>query len=596
MEIRQTNPSIPSSDMEKGSIEKDNGSNSSRPSTATSLALTLLNADSPIIYHYLTFATPLPSPTTTSLSSTDSPPPEPNLSKFQDPFTWSPMRKRLTVWLSCLATLFTAYNAGSYSPPMSAMASEYGVSDFAMLTGITSFCIGFAIMPMVLAPFSELQGRYPVFVWAGVFFEAFQIACALAPNLASMIIFRFVVGCGSSVFSSMVGGVISDLYHSHERNTSMALFSGGALFGTGLGPIVAGVITQHLQWRWVFWVQSITNGLLILAIIVFFKESRGSVLLSRKAAALNKWYEEREAAGFVGVEMPNPDGEGAIAQRIRWKVKTDEERETVVKMIQISVWRPIHLLFTEPVVFFFSLWVSFAWAVLYMTFASLPLIFSVSHSFNTEQCGAVFTAMCIGAAIATYLAIAQEPYSARLGHFLGRFTGRHKRHDAPVLTETTETRVETGEKGDEEEVTVPVKKPYDPEIRLYFSCFHSFLLPLGLFILGGTQFSHIPWVIPCIGISLATMGIYSVYLATFNYLADVYHRYASSALAAQSFCRNVMGAVFPLISGPMFRNLGFAQAASVLGAIGVVLTAVPWVLVAYGPMIRARSKFASEQM
>lgn len=92
------------------------------------------------------------------------------------------------------------------------------------------------------------------------------------------------------------------------------------------------------------------------------------------------------------------------------------------------------------------------------------------------------------------------------------------------------------------------------------------------------------------------MGIYSVYLATFNYLADVYHRYASSALAAQSFCRNVMGAVFPLISGPMFKRLGFAEAASVLGAIGVVLTAVPWVLVAYGPVIRARSKFASEML
>lgn len=221
------------------------------------------------------------------------------------------------------------------------MAKEYEVSDFAMLTGITSFCLGFAIMPMVLAPFSELQGRYPVFVWAGVFFEAFQIACALAPNLWTMILFRFVVGAGSSVFSSMVGGVISDLYHSHERNTAMALFSGGALFGTGLGPTVSGVIAQHLPWRWVFWIQSISSGLLILAIIVFLKESRGSVLLSRKAKALNAWYEEREAAGYVGVEMPNPGDEGVVTQRIRWKVKTDEERETVAKMIQVSVWRPI---------------------------------------------------------------------------------------------------------------------------------------------------------------------------------------------------------------------------------------------------------------
>lgn len=41
-------------------------------------------------------------------------------------------------------------------------------------------------------------------------------------------------------------------------------------------------------------------------------------------------------------------------------------------------------------------------------------------------------------------------------------------------------------------------------------------------------------------------GIFSIYLAVFNYLADSYHRYASSALAAQSFSRNMLAGAFPL--------------------------------------------------
>ena len=48
------------------------------------------------------------------------------------------------------------------------------------------------------------------------------------------------------------------------------------------------------------------------------------------------------------------------------------------------------LLFTEPVVFFFSLWISFSWAVLYMFFTGIPLVFSVSHGFDIQQSGAVF--------------------------------------------------------------------------------------------------------------------------------------------------------------------------------------------------------------
>ncbi|KFY19175.1 hypothetical protein V491_04561, partial [Pseudogymnoascus sp. VKM F-3775] len=259
------------------------------------------------------------------------------------PLLWSPLRKRIAVYLGSAATFVAAYNAGSYAPPAAEMVREFAASEVAVLTGITSFCVGFAVTPMVLAPLSEIQGRYPVFVGAGIVFEAFQIACALTPNLAGMVVARFLAGCGSSVFSSMIGGVISDLYSSNERNTPMALFAGAAIFGTGIGPLVASLVAQHLPWRWVFWVQSITCGVVVLAVILFLKESRGSVLLSKKAAALNKWYEAREAAGFVGFDMPDKGGRGEAPQRIRWRVKSDEERESLMKMIKISVWRPIRM-------------------------------------------------------------------------------------------------------------------------------------------------------------------------------------------------------------------------------------------------------------
>ena len=131
-----------------------------------------------------------------------------------------------------------------------------------------------------------------------------------------------------------------------------------------------------------------------------------------------------------------------------------------------------------------------------------------------------------------------------------------------------------------------------PEGRLYFSCIESALMPIGLFWFGWSSFPSIHWIVPTLAIGCATMGIFSIYLAVFNYLADTYHRYASSALAAQSFCRNMLGGVFPLITTPMFLRMSFAGASSFLGGVGAVLTLVPWILVFYGPKIRARSKFA----
>ena len=131
-----------------------------------------------------------------------------------------------------------------------------------------------------------------------------------------------------------------------------------------------------------------------------------------------------------------------------------------------------------------------------------------------------------------------------------------------------------------------------PEGRLYFACVESALLPLGLFMFGWTQFSNVPWIVPTLAIGLATMGIFSIYLAVFNYLADTYNRYASSALAAQSFCkylvlwvaqmmilsgltksanirggRNVIAGAFPLINSAMFNRMTFSGASSFLGGV-----------------------------
>ena len=168
----------------------------------------------PIIYHYLTFETDLPSPTSLGPARSDSAVPRPpDLRNYISPFTWSSSRKTFTTWLSCAVTVVTAYTAGSYSPPTQQMSEYWGVSQVATYVGITSFTTGFAVAPMVLAPFSELNGRKPVFVATGALFVLCQLCCAVTRSYPGMLLARFFAGVGGSTFSTMVGGVVSDIYH-----------------------------------------------------------------------------------------------------------------------------------------------------------------------------------------------------------------------------------------------------------------------------------------------------------------------------------------------------------------------------------------------
>ncbi|EMT72927.1 Putative drug/proton antiporter YHK8 [Fusarium odoratissimum] len=553
-----------------------------------------LGSEDPISYLYLTLNTPLPSPPLSDSNVVQNLPPCPDLRSYASPFTLPRARKNIFLALSCIATMLTAYTAGTYSPPSRAMARDIGASHTATLVGITTFCAGFAIAPMALAPISEIWGRRPVFILAGFVFVISQAVCSVMPNLAGMLIARFFVGVGGSVFSSVVGGVIADLWEKEERNTPMALFSGFVLFGTGLGPLVSAAFVNDLEddtmaWKWSFWHQVILDGLLLVAILILFKETRGSVLLSRKAKKLNQWYQQLEDAGVYGVWVTEPREDTCSSssssvktmprhetmleynrqtqlRRIRWLVEADEQRPPLRQMMATSVMRPFYLLFTEPVVFSFSLWAAFSWAVLYLSFSIVPYLYSDNYNMSMR----IYVAMMASAIIATVVGILQENLM------------KHPLWSGHV---------------DEKEVSrfwrfIRKHFPADsPEARLYFSCLTALLLPAGLFVafLSPISTSHYT---QAIGIGFANWGIYSVYLATFNYLADTYHMYASSALAAQSFCRNVLGGIFPVLTGIMFDNLGLRNAGCVLGGIASVLTLIPWVLVLFGSRIRARSKFA----
>ncbi|KAF2402802.1 putative MFS multidrug transporter [Trichodelitschia bisporula] len=535
-------------------------------------------ASLPILYQFLDFDTHIPSPVSYSRKSDAPIPPEPpSLSAFTSPFSWSSVHKSCILVISCVGTFLAAFTSGAYSPSVQQMASEWHVSTVAVLVGVTTFTTGFGLAPMVLAPFSEANGRYPVFLWSGLLFAFCQASCAYTKSLAGFLVARFFVGVSSSVFSTNVGGVLSDIYHAPDRNAPMAYFCAFALAGTGSGSVVGGFVGQALGWRWIFWLQVIFDGLLLLVMAAWFPETRGSVLLRRKAQALNRWYEELEKNGYPGLlstQSPtdannststpvSTPGTSSVVYRIRWRAPLDGDSPTLptldappekpnfVELMRVSLIRPFYLLFTEPVVFWFSAWISFSWAVLYLNLASIPIVFRSVYGFTPAQCGAVFSGIVIGAIISTPLFILQERVAKRRGWL-----------------------------------------PDSPEARLYFVCPAALFMPVGIFIFAWTSRETVSWAVPAVAVGISTIGIYGIYLATFNYLADTYHCYASSAIAAQSCCRNLLGGVFPLVIQRMYGTMGYGGAGSLLGGIALLLSAVPWVLVVWGERIRARSIFA----
>ncbi|GAA6043247.1 hypothetical protein JCM8097_008485 [Rhodosporidiobolus ruineniae] len=443
----------------------------------------------------------------------------------ENPFNWSKRKKWQTALIACVFTLLVAYAGTAFAMGSESMMEELGCSREVATLGLSVFPLGFGLGPLFTAPLSEAYGRYPMYFISILMYTIFFIPTAYGQNIQTVIVARFIAGIAASTGSTLVGGTIADLFLTHERGLPMSFFSISAFAGTGLGPAVSGYIALKKGWRWVEWVQMMAAGALAVAIIFFTRETRGSVILSRRAAKLRKQTGD-----------------------MRYQCRSDAERASLAVLMKVSMTRPLYLLGTEAIVFFFSLWVGFAWGCLYLLVEAVPLIFGNVYGFNQGEVGLAFYSVVV----ASFIGFGASFYQDKL----------YRKHVA--------TR--------------------GPEARLYASLVGSLVFPAGAFILAFSQ-GRGHWMGPIVGL---VMGVYTIYLAVFSYLADCYTIYASSALSGQSLCRNLCAFSFPLFTVQLYNGIGYQWASFMAGCIALALGLTPWVLFRYGPTIRAKSNFAKE--
>lgn len=88
-------------------------------------------------------------------------------------------------------------------------------------------------------------------------------------------------------------------------------------------------------------------------------------------------------------------------------------------------------------------------------------------------------------------------------------------------------------------------------------------------------------------------GYYTIFTSALNYLIDTFQRWGASAVAANTFFRSVLAAVFPLIVPPMYHRLGDGWAFSVFAIFAVLNIPIPFVFWFYGQRLRAIDKYSS---
>ena len=122
---------------------------------------------------------------------------------------------------------------------------------------MTIYVLGFGVGPLLFAPLSEVYGRVVIYRSCLASFLCFTVVCALSTSINMLVGFRFVAGCFGAAPVAIGGAMVWDLFEVNERGTAMAIYHSGPILGNLLGPPIGGLIIQHKNWRWVFWIIAI---------------------------------------------------------------------------------------------------------------------------------------------------------------------------------------------------------------------------------------------------------------------------------------------------------------------------------------------------
>src|SRR5204863_6076312 len=163
------------------------------------------------------------------------------------------------------------------------IAEDYGATTGAAAAAATGFALAYGLLQVVYGPLGDRFGRYRMIAVAA-FVSAFgSLACALAPNLQSLVTARFLAGATIGAFIPLSVAWIGDTFPYAQRQGVLARYLIGQIVGIGFGTALSGWLGEHFGWRAIF---GLLAAVLLLIAILLALEARRQPPPSVRASML----------------------------------------------------------------------------------------------------------------------------------------------------------------------------------------------------------------------------------------------------------------------------------------------------------------------
>ena len=141
---------------------------------------------------------------------------------------------------------------------------------------VIAYALTFASLLITGGKLADLYGRRRIFVIGLAVFTLSSLACGLAANAGLLIGARAVQGVGAALMSPATLSIIVATFPPKQRGQAIGIWAGVSALALAIGPLGGGLITQHLNWNWIFFINVPVGALAIVVSQLVIRESRDS--------------------------------------------------------------------------------------------------------------------------------------------------------------------------------------------------------------------------------------------------------------------------------------------------------------------------------
>jgi EmrB/QacA subfamily drug resistance transporter len=150
---------------------------------------------------------------------------------------------------------------------------EFGTNVLWAAWTISIYLIAVTTVMPLAGNLSDSFGRKKIFLISLILFTASSLACGLAPNIYTLVGFRFLQGIGGASFLPTAAGIVSD-HFPENRERAIGLFTSIFPIGGIIGPNLGGWIVSRYSWRYIFYINLPIGMGLIVLIVILLKDSK----------------------------------------------------------------------------------------------------------------------------------------------------------------------------------------------------------------------------------------------------------------------------------------------------------------------------------